>query len=188
MAVDPHTADHNQTKRFGVWMVIGMWIIVLWLLTGFFSKLYEHEHNPNRNIATMVTDGGVREVVLQRNRKGHYVSSGDINGQPVTFMLDTGASDISIPARVASRLGLKKGAPLYFNTANGTVIGYSTVLNSVSIGDIALNNVRASINPNVSDMDILLGMSFLKHLEFTQRGDTLTLRQYPPSAAGDSPS
>lgn len=188
MAVNPHSADQTQTKRFGVWMVIGMWIIVLWLLTGFFSKLYEHEHNPNRNVATMVSSDGIREVVLQRNRKGHYVSSGAINGQSVTFMLDTGASDISIPARVAGRLGLKKGAPLYFNTANGTVIGYSTMLNSVSIGDITLNNVRASINPNVNDMDILLGMSFLKHVEFTQRGDTLTLRQYPPSMSDDSSS
>lgn len=181
MANDPGPTEHNDTRRFGVWMVIGMWIIVLWLLTAFFSEWYEREHNPNRNIATMVTDDGVRKVVLQRNRKGHYVSSGYINGQPVTFMLDTGASDISIPAGLARQLGLKKGAPLYFNTANGTIIGYSTSLNSVSIGDITLNTVRASINPNVGDMDVLLGMTFLKHLEFTQRGDTLTLRQYPPS-------
>ena len=178
MSADPGHTEQNHARRFGVWMVIGMWIIVLWLLTGFFSELYEREHNPNQNLATMVTSDGVREVVLQRNRKGHYVTSGDINGQPVTFMLDTGASDISIPARVASRLGLEKGAPLYFNTANGTVMGYSTVLNQVSIGDITLHNVRASINPNAGDLDILLGMSFLKHLEFTQRGDTLTLRQY----------
>ncbi len=125
-------------------------------------------------------------MVLQRNRKGHYVSSGYINGEPVTFMLDTGASDISIPASVADRLGLKRGAPLYFNTANGTVMGYSTFLDSVSIGDITLRNVRASINPNVKDMDILMGMSFLKHVEFTQRGDTLTLRQYP--AVDETPS
>jgi aspartyl protease family protein len=51
-------------------------------------------------------------------------------------------------------------------------------LEKVSIGDISLEGVRASINPNVRDMDILLGMSFLKNLEFTQRGNTLILRQY----------
>ncbi|MGD8559276.1 MAG: TIGR02281 family clan AA aspartic protease [Gammaproteobacteria bacterium] len=185
MSSDPQGVPQNDSRRFGVWMIIGMWIIVLWLLTSFFSEWYEREHNPNHNVASAVTSDGIREVVLQRNRKGHYVSSGNINGEPVTFMLDTGASDISIPATVAKQLGLKRGAPLYFNTANGTVMGYSTFLSSVSIGDITLQNVRASINPNVRDMDILLGMSFLKHLEFTQRGDTLTLRQYPDP---DNPS
>ena len=46
-------------------------------------------------------------------------------------------------------------------------------------GDISLQNVRATINPGYKSNQILLGMSFLKHLEFSQRGDTLTLRQYP---------
>ena len=100
----------------------------------------------------------------------------------MTFMLDTGATDISVPQQLADELGLKKGARILFQTANGKSWGYSTVLDSVAIGNIELNNVRASINPNVSDLDILLGMTFLKHLEFTQRGESLTLRQYPPGS------
>ena len=93
-------------------------------------------------------------------------------------MLDTGATDISIPAGLAQELGLQRGATIYFQTANGPAAGYSTVLDSVAIGHIRLRDVRASINPNVQDLDILLGMTFLKHLEFTQRGNSLTLRQY----------
>ena len=56
---------------------------------------------------------------------------------------------------------------------------FLTRLDSISIGDIEIRDIRATINPNTDDDDILLGMTFLKHLEFTQRGNTLTLRQYP---------
>lgn len=162
-------------------MVAAMWIVLLWLLTMFFTRWYEQEYNPNQSVAHVLTEDGVREVILERNRKGHYVTSGFINNQPVTFMLDTGATDISIPAGLADQLGLQRGALIYFQTANGPAAGYSTRLDSVAIGNIELRNVRASINPNVKDLDILLGMTFLKHLEFTQRGNTLTLRQYPVS-------
>ncbi len=162
----------------GIWMVIAMWAIVLWLFTMFFNKWSEHEYNPNQKLANIVTTDGVREIVLERNRWGHYVTAGFINNKPVTFMLDTGATDIAIPLSVAEELQLRRGPAVYFQTANGTAMGYATILDSVAIGHIELHNVRASINPNVRDMEILLGMTFLKHLEFTQRGDTLTLRQY----------
>ncbi|MEJ2179671.1 MAG: TIGR02281 family clan AA aspartic protease [Gammaproteobacteria bacterium] len=181
MSIDPDRFEQNQPKRMGLWMVIAMWAIVLWLFTMFFTKWSEHEYNPNQNVSNVLTIEGVREVVLERNRRGHYVSSGFINDKPVTFMLDTGATDIAIPYRVAEQLGLRRGPTVYFQTANGPATGYATKLDSVAIGNIELENVRASINPNVKEMEILLGMSFLKHLEFTQRGDTLTLRQYPAS-------
>lgn len=159
-------------------MVVAMWIIVLWLLTMFLSEWSRRDHNPNQQVVTQMNAEGVREIVLTRNRKGHYITAGYINGHPVVFMLDTGATDISIPLETAERIGLKKGATVLFETANGTAAGYLTNVESVAIGHIELNNVRASINPNVGDTDILLGMTFLKHLEFTQRGNTLTLRQY----------
>jgi len=179
MTMDPDRFEEEHPRRMGMWMVVAMWLIVLWLLASFFANWFEKEHNPNQNFASSITSNGVREVLLQRNRKGHYVTSGFINDKQVVFMLDTGATDISIPEHLADELGLKKGPRILFQTAGGQSWGYSTVLDSVAIGNIELNNVRASINPNVTDLDILLGMTFLKHLEFTQRGDTLTLRQYP---------
>lgn len=179
MTTDPDRTEEAESRRMGLWMVIAMWLIVLWLLASYFDFWFEKQHNPNQNFAGTITSTGIKEVMLQRNRKGHYVSSGFINDQQVVFMLDTGATDISIPQHIADELGLKRGPRILFQTAAGKSWGYSTVLDSVAIGNIELNNVRASINPNVSDLDILLGMSFLKHLEFTQKGDTLTLRQYP---------
>jgi aspartyl protease family protein len=53
------------------------------------------------------------------------------------------------------------------------------VLDRVAVDGIELENVRAIINPNDDTDVILLGMSFLKKIEFTQRGDVLILRQYP---------
>ncbi|RFA31165.1 aspartyl protease [Alkalilimnicola ehrlichii] len=175
--------NHQQTpqsnaKRAGTMMFIAMWILVLLLLTGGFNYWLEGQQNPNRNPGGETLVDGTREVTLQRNRYGHYIATGRINGEAVTFMLDTGASDISIPGRIAERLGLERGAPQQYRTAAGIITGYRTQLEQVELGPIALEDVRASINPHMDADEILLGMSFLKHLEFTQRGDRLTLRQY----------
>ncbi|HEX22935.1 MAG TPA: TIGR02281 family clan AA aspartic protease [Chromatiales bacterium] len=168
----------NSQRRLGVGMTIAMWIVLLGLLTLFFQDWDEKQRNPNQNLQTRIGADGVRELVLTRNRAGHYVASGSINGEPVVFMLDTGATDVAIPGPVAKRLRLKQGKAMIYRTANGPVKVYATVLDDVSLDNISLQGVRASINPAMRQQEVLLGMSFLKHLEFTQRGNTLTLRQY----------
>ena len=166
----------EQQRRIGKIMVGAMWLLLLGLLTVFFNDFLEKQHNPNQQIASVQRDGQ-QELVLQRNKYGHYVASGMINQQPVVFMLDTGATDISIPLKVAKRLGLQPGRAVTYQTANGPALNYATQLDSVSLGNITLYNLPASINPNVNQDDVLLGMSFLKHLEFSQKGNILTLRQ-----------
>ena len=116
-------------------------------------------------------------MVLTRNKYGHYVVTGTINQYPVVFLLDTGATHTSIPAHIAEKIGLKRGQTIRVQTANGPATNYATRLDSVSIGDITVHDLPASINPNVSDNEVLLGMSAMKNLEFTQKGNTLTLRQ-----------
>ncbi len=166
----------EQQRRIGKIMVGAMWLLLLGLLTLFFNDFLEQQYNPNQQIAS-VQRNGQQELELQRNKYGHYVASGMINQQPVVFMLDTGATDISIPLKVAKRLGLQPGRAVTYQTANGPALNYATQLDSVSLGNITLYNLPASINPNVNQDDVLLGMSFLKHLEFSQKGNTLTLRQ-----------
>ena len=136
----------------------------------------DKEQNPNQSVYSRLDESGKTEVILQRNRYGHYVSNGKINGRTVQFMLDTGASDVAIPEKVAEKLALNRGPEKRYSTANGMVIAYSTMLDSVSIGPIEVQSVRASINPGLKGNEILLGMSVLKRVEFTQRGDTLILR------------
>ncbi len=169
----------NPHRRLGLGMTIAMWVVVLFLLTVFFQDWWDKQQNPNQQLSVSFDAGGAPELVLQRNRYGHYVASGTINGQPVVFMVDTGASDVSVPGDAAERLGLKPGRAMVYQTANGPVRVYRTQLDDVTLGAISLAGVRASINPSMQQQEVLLGMSFLKHLEFTQRGDTLTLRQLP---------
>ena len=153
-----------------------MWIALMIMLFFLFNNVLEKDYNPNQEINTAI-NGQQREVILKRNRYGHYVTHGKINNQEVTFLLDTGASDISIPDKIAKKLKLPYGQQRRYQTANGVITGYLTRLKEVSIGEIQLRDIRASINPRMNNDEILLGMTFLKNIEFTQRGDTLILRQ-----------
>ena len=153
------------------------WISIMALFGFYFSDLLDKQNNPNQNLSTQYTSGQFREVTLQRNRYGHYVTTGKLNGHAVVFMLDTGATGVAIPDTIAKQLKIKRGSAHQVNTANGTGTAYATRLQSVSVGEIALENVPASIVPGYASDEILLGMSFLKHIEFTQRGDTLVLKQ-----------
>lgn len=168
----------NMQRRLGGGMLFAFWALLLLMLGIFFHNWLETERNPNQRVESRMTAEGTREVVLERNRYGHYNVTGLINGREVEFLLDTGATDISVPADVAAALGLKRLHEVQFYTANGIARGYATRLDNVRIGNIVLHDLKASINPNVSDHIVLLGMSFLKHIEFTQRGETLILRQY----------
>ncbi len=172
-----HRDPGRASRRLGKGMMITAWVMALGLLTLFFNDLLEEQYNPNRQLDTTATVDGPREVVLVRNKFGHYVATGAINGEPVVFMLDTGATDVAVPLALANRLNLERGAKAVFNTANGKITAWRTRLERVSLGGIERTDVRGSILPNMRGEEVLLGMSFLKHLELIQRGDTLTIRQ-----------
>ena len=169
--------DRAQQRRWGGAMIVAAWVGALALLTLFFNDWLAQERNPNTALSTRIGADGLREAVLERNRFGHYLAAGTINGRAVTFIVDTGASDVSVPAHLADEMGLQRGAAQVYSTANGPATNYATRLARVALGSIALENVRASINPNVDHDEVLLGMSFLRHLELVQRGNTLTIRQ-----------
>ena len=153
------------------------WVVLLVLGFIGFGDVLDRQRNPNQSLQTQYREGGIREVVLKRNKSGHYVTSGKINGSPVTFMLDTGATGVALSQSTASALGLKRGRAFPTRTANGISTSYAVNLDRVSVGDIELHDVPAGISPGLGTEEVLLGMSFLKHIEFTQRGDTLILRQ-----------
>ncbi len=171
------TEPNRQATTLGRWMTYAGWALALGVVALVFDGVLERQYNPNQDLTAVSRDGAAPEVVLQRNRYGHYVASGRINGRPVTFLLDTGATDVSVPAGLAAQLGLERGAPARYRTANGSITTYRTQLERVELGAIALESVRAHINPGMAGEDVLLGMSFLKHLDLEQRGDSLTLRQ-----------
>jgi len=169
--------NSNFVSKLGKWMVVLSWIAALGLMTLLFSNVLDNKHNPNQHISTHVTSDGQKQVILESSRYGHYLASGEINNKPVVFLVDTGASFVSVPERVANRVGLQKGSPQTATTANGNITVYSTTLNRISLGDITLYNVRADINPHMDGEEILLGMSFLRNLSVTHEDGNLTIRQ-----------
>ena len=173
-----HDPQHSQ-QRAGRAMLYIAWLLVLGLLTIAFGFWEKYQYNPNSNPTSVRSNAdNVIEVQLASNRYNHYVVNGTINGQNVTFLLDTGATNVAIPAHLARQLNLQRGHRYQVMTANGIAEAFDTQLNTLTIGEIFLSDIRASINPSMTSNEILLGMSALKEIEFAQKGDQLILRQY----------
>lgn len=166
----------DKIGGMGKGMIIIAWILAIGLATWMFADIEEQQNNPNRSPSSLTGDGEIR-VELLRNRYGHYVTNGKVDGQDVIFMLDTGATNIAIPGALEKYLNLTRGRGYQVNTANGTAVAYATNIDHIQIGEIKLHNVRASINPSMQGQHILLGMTALKQLELRQKGETLTLIQ-----------
>ena len=167
----------KQHKKIGRWMIYASWVLIFALLIWFFGIIETNKRNPNQRVQTNVTDSGKKEVILRSSTHGHYLVTGKINNKKAIFMIDTGASYVSIPGHIASKLELKKGAPMRVTTANGEITVYATMLDEVSVCEITLYDIKADINPHMQNDEILLGMSFLRHLSITHKGDQLTIRK-----------
>jgi aspartyl protease family protein len=118
------------------------------------------------------------KIVLSAGSGGHFITSGAIDGHPVQFLVDTGATSVSMGAGEAERLGIdyRKGRPTRGNTANGTVTSYLVTLHSVRVGDVEVYDVEAAILPAFNG-PVLLGNSFLSRFQMTRFNDQLVLER-----------
>ncbi|WP_136065830.1 retropepsin-like aspartic protease family protein [Modicisalibacter radicis] len=167
--------DDKAVRRTGLGMMLLFWAIVLGLAVWWFQGLLEERRNPNAGLATSTASGDAQPVTLERNAGGHFVATGRINGEPVEFLLDTGASLVSVPASLAERLGLERGASATFETANGQARGYLTTLDEIALGSLRASDVRGSINPGIGGDTALLGMSFLNRFDIRIQGSRMIL-------------
>ncbi len=164
----------SAVQRGSVARLVLVWLVIIGALYWFFFVWYERAYNPNP-AHVLEAQSGV-EVVLQRNRGGQYVAEGAINGAPAVFLVDTGATYVSLPMPLARRLGLKLGHPVQVQTAAGPAAAYPTRLASVRLAAIEMRDVAALVTEGMDGEVALLGMNFLKRLEMTQRGEKLILR------------
>jgi aspartyl protease family protein len=169
--------EFDSTNKIGKIFIWLTWFFALALLVFFFQDVLDKQWDPNKDPQMNLNSQGKAEVTLQQNRQGHYIVHGEINELPVVFLLDTGATQVSIPTRIAEELQLKGYGSSRVNTANGTTTVYQTKLQQLSIGNIYLYDVAAHINPSMQSNQILLGMSALKRVEFSQVGKQLILRE-----------
>jgi aspartyl protease family protein len=129
-----------------------------------------------QHFETAAMTSGRTSVTLAQDARGHFRTDAQVNGAHIRFMVDTGATLISIPMSEAQRLGVEyaKGNLGYMVLADGRrVAAYRVTLESVSIGDITLYNVDAVVTPGSGEP--LLGMSFLSRTEMRNDGQSLVL-------------
>jgi aspartyl protease family protein len=129
---------------------------------------------------SVVSSASAEKPVLSliADTRGHYSTQGSINGTSMNFLVDTGATFISLGAADARRAGIDphKGTPGITQTANGQTRVWKVKLNSVKIGSITLSNIDATVHEH--DMPVvLLGMSFLNRMDIRRDGQSMTLTQ-----------
>ena len=117
-----------------------------------------------------------QSVTLAADTAGHFISEGQVNGGPVRFVVDTGATMVALPAADARRLNIdyRKGKRSQTRTANGTVQVYVITLERVKVGAIELSSVEGIVIEQGLDI-ALLGMSFLSRVDMRHEGQTMTL-------------
>jgi aspartyl protease family protein len=164
----------NPDSRLGQRM---LWLAALGLLGGLYLLFTMLENGDGPGTVSSVDSSGAIMVVLEQDRNGHYEAEGQINGQAVTFLVDTGATDVALPESVARALGLDFGPRIQVMTAAGPSTAWLTRLDEVNVGGLRRKNVRASITSG-EFKGILLGMSFLKHYSLQQQDGKLVIREF----------
>lgn len=122
--------------------------------------------------------GGATEIVLHVGTGGHFLTQGAINGKPVRFLVDTGATAVAMSISEANRIGLdwRNGQRGYSATAGGTVPVYGVTLRSVRVGEVEVFNVDAVVLQ--AEMPaILLGNTFLNRFSMRRDADTMRLER-----------
>lgn len=116
-------------------------------------------------------------VLVTADERGQFVTNGQVNGIPIRFAVDTGATLIALPSREARRLGLdyRKGQEVLMNTANGVAPAYRVTLDTVRVGDVTVNSVDAVVMEGEGLSVALLGMSFLNRMDIKREGQIMTL-------------
>ncbi|MBP9722808.1 MAG: retroviral-like aspartic protease family protein [Gammaproteobacteria bacterium] len=170
-----HTAQAE--KKLGKKMLIIAWLIFLGFLVLLF-RWYAMKTNGAYNTVTYQKPNGGYEMVVPLTDGSRYEVIGQVNEYETHFLIDTGATSIAVPQSVAEKAGLAQGMPIDIMTAGGRTKAYLTKIKKLTIGtNIVLQNINATINPDMPGDTVLLGMGALKQLTIKQSNNTLTLIQ-----------
>jgi len=151
-------------------LATGVWV----LLFGVVYLVMDAQMQPK-----VATVGEATEIEILRSRDAHFYVAGKINGQAVTFLVDTGASTVSVSRSLAGRLGLPPGQPVTVGTANGVAVGEEVTAQSVSLGGITIRDVRLLVLDGLRG-EALLGQNVLRHLEVLQTAERMHLKPRTP--------
>lgn len=157
----------SPTKTGLIPMMV-FWCVVMGLL----YVLMTHYLKPKQ---AQVSANG--DLVIHRAQDGHFYTTGTINGEEARFMVDTGASLVSVSEKFAQKAFIRGGVPTTFHTANGDRPGRVVAGMGVSIGPVSVTNVKVGVGLSLGDEnDALLGQSFLSKFDITMTKNQMVLR------------
>jgi aspartyl protease family protein len=138
----------------------------------------ERSYGLSRELSSGFAEPDRRQLSIAQGQGGHYWIAGSINGQPVQFLVDTGATSVAINEIQARRLGIDyrvDGRQIVVGTASGTAKAWRVNLSSVKVGAIDVIGVEAVVVEGGSPTDALLGMSFLSRVSWREDQGVLKL-------------
>jgi len=163
--------DDQALPRGLKWGPLG--IVVFWLVV--MAAVYgamEYVMQPRQVTVSLAGD-----MSIPRARDGHFYVAGTVGGQPVTFLVDTGASHVTVSRQLAEDAGLGPGTPTRFNTANGVIDGRIVADVPVSVGPASVSGVRVAVGLVGIERDkALLGQSFLSRFQITLGRNEMVLK------------
>ncbi|THJ34945.1 TIGR02281 family clan AA aspartic protease [Lampropedia aestuarii] len=172
-AAMPGMAANGQPKpasRLRPWMIWLSWLAVIAVLYAVMTQLLA----PPKAVYSEAGQGALQ---LPRHRDGHFYVDGSINGVPVQFMVDTGASLVSVSNAVAQAAGLEGGRQAQFSTAGGTRSGRIVTAKTLSLSGFQLQGIEVGTGLNVGrDEQALLGQNVLRHFDIQIERDRMVLR------------
>lgn len=186
---EPHDAqpDPRRVQDAGAGAAVGagagipkgfVWsrlrVLMVWLAV--FAVLYAAVEFYLKPKPMVITASG--DLVIERARDGHFHMPGSVNGKPVDFLVDTGASLVVVSETFARRAGLQGGVPTTFSTANGELPGRIVLDVPISVGPIKVSGIRVGVGLQVRDADeALLGQNFLSKFDIELSKDRMVLRK-----------
>lgn len=164
-----HLGEKNASPiKTGLIPMMIFWCVVMGLL----YLLMTHYLKPKQ--AQVQANG---DLVIKRSQNGHFYTLGTINGQEVIFVVDTGASLVSVSEAFAQKAHVSGGVPTTFKTANGSYPGRVVDGVEVTIGPVSVSNVKLGVGLRMGeDNEALLGQSFLSKFDITMDKNQMVLR------------
>lgn len=163
-----HDRPTRHLMRVGTLGILAFWLVVMAAL--YFAMQYTMKPKG----VTVTADGA---VVIPRHHDGHFRVAGSVNGVPVMFLVDTGASLVGVTETLARKAGLQGGDPITFQTANGPREGRVIASDSVTVRSLAVSGLRVGTGyTGRSEDDALLGQNFLRHFDVEMGRDRMVLR------------
>jgi len=164
-----HASGLTRGLRWGPLGIVAFWLVLM----GVVYLAMDHYLQPARVVVTATGD-----LEIPRARDGHFYASGSVNGRPVRFLVDTGASLVTVSEAFARQAGLAQGVPTVFRTANGDMPGRIVSGVPVGLGPLDVSGVRVAVGFVGHEADqALLGQSFLSRFEIVLQRDRMLLRK-----------